>query len=144
MFMDYELNVHVNRIVADIVEETYKSLNIPIDMFVVQTDKYENTPYETIVIGLGNSQGMRKDKYYFNAVNNDNDEVMKLYYNEPVSYYENNQSQSIMYRLVVNPMSSVVEVYDVYYIHEGDKAVPQYMKVETHKFGKSKFASKVM
>lgn len=152
MLMDYELNVKVNEIIADLVETARTDYDVNIDMVVTQDDKYRNTEYETIVIGLGDSKGMKKRDYYFNAVNEDNNELVDKYYNEPVSFYENNGSCCIMYRLIISPLTRVVNVYQVEYIlasvsRHGDVSKgnnePTYNKIATYDFGKSKFATKV-
>ena len=141
MLMDYELNVHVNELIAELVKQAKEEYYTNLDMFVTQDSKYRNTEYDEITIGLGSSKGLPTNLYYFNAINDDTQrENVDMYYDEPVSYYENCGKGCMMYRIVVDTMSRHVVVYQVVYEY---RYKPQYSKIKVLDFGDSKFRKKV-
>lgn len=138
MLMDYELHVHLNELIAELVESE-KPTNI--DMVVTQASKYQNTEYDELTIGLGCSKGLPTDRYYFNVLNGSSTiEFEEEWYDEPVTYYEQMGKRCMLYRLTVDTMSRKVVVYELHYDYK-DK--PQYHKVKELNLGKSKFKSKV-
>ena len=141
MLMDYELHVTLNEVIATVCKDFHEQYNCGIDMVVMQDDKYRNTEYETITYGLGISSGMKSTSYYFNAINDENNEIAQKYYGEPVSYYEHCGEQCMEYRIEVQPMARVITVFEVGF---ANKYEPVYHKIQEVKLGKSKFASKVL
>ena len=154
MFMDYELHTMVNAKIAELVNNDLEHLGNVLDIVVTQTDKYENSEYETIVIGLGSSKGMKSKEYYFNAINDENSDEFKIaekYCNEPVSYYEHvgnvMRGGYINYRVQVSPFSRTIKVYEVTYSYPNnpiEKNKPHYQLLETVDLGASKFSKKVL
>ena len=141
MLMDYELNVHVNEIIANLVKEAKEEYYTNLDMVVTQNDKYENTQYDNVTIGLGHSKGLPTNLYYFNAVEDDNNEDIEKYYNEPVSYYEHCGKGCMMYRIQVDTMSRIIRIFEVRY-GRNDKDVI-YHTLNELELGDSKFRKKV-
>lgn len=153
MLADYELFTMVNAKIAELVNNDKEHLSNNLDLVVTQSDKYENTEYETTIIGLGSSKGMKAKEYYFNARNDKNTDefhVAEKYYNEPVSYYEHIGTISggyISYRLHVDPFKRIIRIYEVSYgysrePHESNS--PNYRLIETVDLGASKFSKKVL
>lgn len=154
MLMDYELHTQVNAKIAELVQNDLTHLGNIIDLIITQTDKYENTEYEEIIIGLGSSKGMKSKEYYFNAVQDEKSEYFKTadkYYNEPVNYYEHignvMRGGYINYRLQVSPFNRTIRVYQVSYGYSNDPVEfnkPSYHLLETVDLGASKLAKKVL
>lgn len=136
--MDYELHVHLNELIADLVSiEGYSN----VDMVVTQTSKYKDTEYDELVIGLGCSKGLPTDRYYFNVLNGSSSiEFEEEWYEEPVTYYERMGKRCMLYRIVVSTMTRHAVVYEIGY---GYKDEPIYHKVRELNLGNSKFKKKV-
>lgn len=113
MQMDMELFSTLNFKIAELQRN-----NPRLDLVVMQDDKYRNTRDESIVIGLGSSDGMKTDEYYFNAVQDFEDgSLVDRFYNEPVSYYERIGAfcGAIEYELYVFPLSRKIRIYSIGY-----------------------------
>lgn len=151
MLMDFELYQAVNNKINDIVKTYYKLYKINIDMIISQTDKYENSEYESITYALGTSNKLNTEKYYFNALNNENSkyhELAQKFYNEPVWYYENlgtvdkynSKSNSVVYHIEVETFRKRIKIYQVNYNYNN---APRYTTIEIINLKPSKFAKKV-
>ena len=113
MQMDMELFSTLNFKIAELQRN-----NPRLDLVVTQDDKYRNTRDESIIIGLGSSDGMKTDEYYLNAVQDFEDgSLVDRFYNEPVSYYEKIGSfcGAIEYELYVFPLSRIIRIYSIGY-----------------------------
>lgn len=151
MLMDYELHTVVNSKIAQLINEAKDNeVAVDLDMILTQTDKYENTEYETIIIGIGFSKGLKTDQYYFNAINDENNENFKLAdkcFNEPVTYYEhvgNSFYGHITYRIKVDTMSRKITVYEVSYAYKYNQGLePHYKVLENIDLKPSKFSKKI-
>lgn len=150
MLMDFELHQVVTNKINDIVKTYSKLYKINLDMIVSQTDKYENSEYESITYALGTSNRLDTEKYYFNALNNENSkyhELAQKFYNEPVWYYENlgtvdkysSKSNPIMYHIEVETLRRRIKIYQVTY-HNNK---PRYTTLDVIDLKSSKFAKKV-
>lgn len=151
MLMDFELHTMVNAKISELVLKAKEDFNTDIDMIVSQTSKYADTEYETIEYGLGCSKGLKSEKYYFNAILNENSEYNKLVnkcYHEPVTYYEQlgeiDKSSlvpsPILYKVLVQTFSRVITIYEVGFDSDNK---PVYTKLETIDLKPSKFAKKI-
>lgn len=151
MLIDFELHTKVNEVIQNLVREAKEEFNADLDLLVVQDDKYRNTLYENVIYGIGRTKGMKKEEYYFNATrlseNTREFQIADKYYNEPVNYYEHigtGFAGYISYRVSVNTLNRVIEVYEVGYNRENGATVPTYHKINTIDMGKSKLAKKVI
>ena len=154
MLADYELFTMVNAKITELVNNDKEYLGKELDLVVIQSDKYENSEYETVVYGLGSSKGMKSKEYYFNAINDESSDEFKVaekYYKEPVSYYEHIgntlRGGYIDDRIQVSPFNRIIKVYKVTYSYSNDpieKNKPHYQLLETVDLGASKFSKKVL
>ena len=153
MLMDFELHSVVNAKIAQLVSTSLEN-GVELDLVVTQTDKYHDTEYETVVIGLGSSKGMKSKEYFFNAIQNEQDNLFKVadkYYDEPVNYYERIGSSVgggyISYRLEVQTISRIIKVFEVNYMYSKEQYeinAPVYTLIDTIALGDSKFSKKVL
>ena len=151
MLMDFELYQAVTDKINNIVKAYYTLYKINLDMVISQTaDKYENSEYEIIMYALGTSNKLGTEKYYFNALNNENSkyhELVQKFYNEPVWYYENlgtvdkysSKPNPIIYHIEVETFRKRIKIYQVNYYNN----TPRYTTVDVIDLKSSKFAKKV-
>ena len=151
MLMDFELYQAVNNKINDIVKTYSELYKINIDMVISQTNKYENSEYESITYALGTSNKLNTEKYYFNALNNENSkyhELAQKFYNEPVWYYENlgtvdkynSKSNPVVYHIEVETFRKRIKIYQVNYNYSN---APRYTTIEIINLKPNKFAKKV-
>ena len=151
MLADYELFTMVNAKIAELVNTAQQELGIEIDMIISNTDKYENTRDESIEIALGCSKGLKSERYYFNAINDEKSEYFQLadkYFNEPVRYYEEVGTVDrfslgnlpVAFHIQVQTFRRIITIYKVGY---GVKNEPIFTKIETIDMKPSKFQKKI-
>lgn len=139
MIMDFELHTALNELISDLYVQHEEIHYCPLDVVVQQADKYEGTIYETITIALGTLKGLKKKKYLFNVLEDDNcpDNVSG---NAPVDYYLDQSEEAVFsYRIEVSPYSRTIKAYEIGYAYKNE---PVYTLIKTIDLGKSKWLSK--
>ena len=139
MIMDFELHTTLNELIGDLFIKHDETYLCPLDVVVQQADKYEGTIYETITIALGVLKGLRKDKYLFNVLEDDNcpDDVSGR---ASVDYYLNQAEEAVFaYRIEVQPYHRIIKAYEIGYGHKNE---PVYTEIRTIDLGKSKWLTK--
>ena len=139
MIMDFELHTALNELISDLYVQHEEIHYCPLDVVVQQADKYEGTVYETITIALGTLKGLKKKKYLFNVLEDDNcpDNVSG---NAPVDYYLDQSEEAVFsYRIEVSPYSRTIKAYEIGYAYKNE---PVYTLMKTIDLGKSKWLSK--
>ena len=112
MFMDLELHNEVNKAIYALVDEAQKEYNLNLDLIVYQADKYENTGFESIRIGLGTTYRIPKKKLHYSE--EVTDIICEKYANEVLTYYET-ELENISYEIMVYPCNRRFAVYEVGY-----------------------------
>ena len=139
MIMDFELHTALNELIGDLFAQYEDTYSCPLDVVVQQADKYEGTVYETITIALGTLKGLKKKKYLFNVLEDDNcpDNVSGR---ASVDYYLNQSEEAVFsYRIEVSPYSRTIKAYEIGYAYKNE---PVYTLIKTINLGKSKWLSK--
>lgn len=144
MFMDYELNVKMNEVIAGLYEEYKDEYNGKLDMYSMQCQD-ESTPYETVIVHLGDSRGLKQSQYLFNAMEERPDEMCE-FRNKTCDYYREHTDTTV-YVVVVDVFPRTIKVYEVGYTtvafntQEAEYVLNTKQRIS---LGKSKFANKII
>lgn len=139
MIMDFELHTALNELISDLCVQHEEIHYCPLDTVVQQTDKYEGTIYETITIALGTLKGLKKKRYLFNVLDDENcpDNVSG---NAPVDYYLDQSEEAVFsYRIEVSPYRRTIKAYEIGWAY---KNKPVYTAIKTIDLGNSKWLDK--
>lgn len=112
MYMDIELHQEVNNEIMNLVQRGREEYELNLDLVVYQTDKYENTGFESIRIGLGTTHRIPKKKLHY--AEEVTDVICEKYYNEVLTYYET-ELENISYEIMIYPCNRRFAVYEVGY-----------------------------
>ena len=133
MFMDFETNARLQSIMVNLASTAKEMFDVDVDLILTETDKYENTAYETTRVALGVLKGVKTEQLHQN----------KCLDNGAIEHYERN-CENILYEIVFNPLQRTFKVYEIGYtgIKGRDGNVVRTL-IDEVQLGKSKLAKKL-